>query len=66
MIAEKFLAGLRCRWCSRVLTRSHLKIMLSGVEKDESIVYPVICICGGMNIIGGETIERRIDRETVA
>jgi len=63
MIAEKFLQGLFCKSCKRSLVRSHLSIMLSGVEKDESIVYPVFCICGGVNIIGGEIIERKIDRE---
>lgn len=65
MIAEKFLKGMRCRWCHRVLARSYLNLMLSGVEKDEAIVHPVVCICGGMNIIGGEIIERKIDRERV-
>jgi hypothetical protein len=36
---------------------------MSGIEKDEAVVYPVFCICGGLNVIGGEVIERNIDRE---
>ncbi len=66
MIAEKFLQGLRCKWCRRALGRSHLKMMLGGIEKDEAILYPVLCICGGMNVIGGELIERQIDQESPA
>jgi len=36
---------------------------MSGIEKDEALVYPVFCVCGGLNVIGGEIIERAIDRE---
>lgn len=63
MIAEKLLKGIFCKSCKRPLVRSYLSISLSGIEKDEAIVYPVFCICGGVNIIGGEIIERKIDRE---
>ena len=66
MIAEKFLQGLRCKWCDRALDRSHVTMMFSGIEKDEAILFPVLCICGGMNVIGGELIERKIDREASA
>ena len=63
MIADKFLQGLNCKSCKRPLVRSYLSIAMSGIEKDEAVVYPVFCICGGLNVIGGEVIERNIDRE---
>ncbi len=66
MIADRFLKGISCKSCKRPLVRSYLSIMLSGVEKDEAIVYPVFCVCGGVNVIGGEIIERQIDREQKA
>ena len=63
MIADKFLQGLNCKSCKRSLVRSYLSIAMSGIEKDEAVVYPVFCVCGGLNVIGGEIIERAIDRE---
>ena len=62
-IAHKLLQGLSCKSCKRQLVRSHLSIVLSGIEKDDAIVYPVFCICGAVNIIGGDIVERKIDRE---
>lgn len=66
MIADKFLKGRNCKSCKRPLARSYLSMVLSGVEKDEAIVYPVFCVCGAVNVIGGEIIERQIDREQKA
>jgi hypothetical protein len=48
MIAEKILRGCFCKSCQRPLWRSYLSMVLSGVEKDESILYPVFCVCGSM------------------
>jgi hypothetical protein len=62
MIADKMLRGLFCKWCGRSLARSYLSTP-GSVEKDESILCPVFCVCGGMTVVGGEIIERKIDRE---
>lgn len=66
MIGEKLLQGLRCKWCQRPLAQSHLAMMFSGIEKDEAIVYPVLCVCGGVNVIGGELVQRKIDQGLTA
>jgi hypothetical protein len=62
MIADKMLQGIFCKWCRRPLARSWLSTPTT-VEKDESVLCPVFCVCGGMTVVGGEIIERRIDKE---
>jgi len=55
------LEGESCKWCGRNLARSFLRSMISGVEKANTILYPVLCICGGITVIGAGTFVSHFD-----
>lgn len=35
-----------------------------GIEKADTIVYPVLCLCGGITVIGAGTFVSHIDELT--
>ena len=48
-----------CRWCGTDLSRSFLTRVTMGIEKDDALLYPVLCLCGGITVIGAETFISR-------
>lgn len=54
MIAD-LLENESCKWCGRNLSRSYLTKVTLGVEKADTLLYPVLCICGGITVIGAGT-----------
>jgi hypothetical protein len=44
----------RCNWCGDDLGQSFLT-QLAAVEQNDTVLYPVICRCGGITPIGGGT-----------
>ncbi len=54
MISD-LLEGQPCRWCGSNLSRSFLTRVTMGIEKDDALLYPVLCLCGGITVIGAET-----------
>ena len=54
MIAD-ILQGESCKWCGRELSQSFLTRVTMGIEKADTIVYPVLCLCGGITVIGAGT-----------
>jgi hypothetical protein len=32
-----------------------------GVEKDDALLYPVLCVCGGITVIGAGTFISHFD-----
>lgn len=53
-----------CKWCGRNLSRSFLTRVTMGIEKADTIVYPVLCLCGGITVIGAGTFVSHIDELT--
>ncbi len=50
-----------CKWCGRDLSKSFLTRMVGGVEKADTILYPVLCLCGGITVIGAGTFVSHFD-----
>lgn len=58
---KEILKGEACKWCGRDLSQSFLTRMVGGVEKADTILYPVLCICGGITVIGAGTFVSHFD-----
>jgi len=41
-----------CKWCARPLTGSVLTRITPVIKRGEWFLYPVLCICGGITVIG--------------
>jgi len=54
MIAD-LLKNENCKWCGRNLSLSFLTRVSLGIEKGDALLYPVLCICGGITVIGAGT-----------
>ena len=63
MIAD-ILRGESCKWCGRDLSKSFLTRMTMGIEKADTIVYPVLCLCGGITVLGAGTFVSHFDELT--
>ncbi len=50
-----------CKWCGRNLSQSFLTRVTMGIEKGDSIVHPILCICGGITVIGAGTFTSHFD-----
>jgi len=50
-----------CKWCGRKLSASFLTRVTMGIEKADTIVYPVLCICGGITVIGAGAFVSHFD-----
>jgi hypothetical protein len=60
MIAD-LLESESCKWCGRELSQSFLTRLTMGVEKDSALLFPVLCICGGITVIGAGTFISHFD-----
>jgi len=59
MVSE-LLEGESCKWCGRNLARSYLTRM-PGIEKGDTILHPVLCLCGGITVVGAGTFVSHFD-----
>ena len=68
MISD-LLKSESCKWCGRNLADSFLTNVTLGIEKADTLLYPVLCICGGITVIGAGTFishfEELSNRETI-
>lgn len=55
------LTGEHCRQCGRDLSKSFLTRVTLGIEKGDTIVHPVLCVCGGITVIGAGTFISHVD-----
>ena len=55
------LENENCKWCGRELSKSFLTRITTGIEKSDAIVYPVLCVCGGITVIGAGTFVSHFD-----
>jgi hypothetical protein len=60
-MTSAFLKGENCKWCGRDLSKSFLARVTLGVEKQDSLLFPVLCLCGGITVIGAVTSISHID-----
>lgn len=60
MIAD-ILKNESCKWCGRVLSLSFLTRVTLGIEKSDALLYPILCICGGITVIGAGTFVSHFD-----
>jgi len=51
-----------CKWCGRKLSESFLTRVTLGIEKADAILFPVLCICGGITVIGSGTFISHFDQ----
>jgi len=58
------LEGESCKWCGRNLSQSFLTRVTMGIEKGDSIVHPILCICGGITVVGAGTFTSHFDELT--
>lgn len=58
---SSLLKGENCKWCGRDLSKSFLTRVTLGVEKQDSLLYPVLCLCGGITVIGAVVTISHID-----
>ncbi|MCH7914291.1 MAG: phage portal protein [Deltaproteobacteria bacterium] len=49
------------KWCGRNLSESFLTRVTLGIEKADALLYPVLCICGGITVIGAGTFISHFD-----
>lgn len=63
MLSE-VLRGEACKWCGRDLARSYLARLTVGIEKGDTILHPVLCICGGITVIGAGSFVSHMDEVT--
>ena len=49
------------KWCGRNLSESFLTRVTLGIEKADAMLYPVLCICGGITVIGAGTFISHFD-----
>jgi hypothetical protein len=61
MTAE-LLKGEGCKWCGRDLSQSFLGEVAGGIEKEGSLLFPILCICGGITVIGAGTFVSYFDQ----
>jgi hypothetical protein len=60
MISD-LLENERCKWCGTDLSRSFLTRITMGIEKDDALLYPVLCLCGGITVIGAGRFVSHLD-----
>lgn len=60
MISD-ILENEHCKWCGRKLSESFLTRLTAGIEKADTILYPVLCVCGGITVIGACTFISHFD-----
>lgn len=64
MIAD-LLEHENCKWCGRSLARSFLSRVTLGIEKADTLLYPVLCLCGGITVIGAGSFISHFDELSV-
>jgi len=55
------LENEHCKWCGRNLGESFLTRVSLGIEKGDALLHPVLCICGGITVIGAGTFVSHFD-----
>jgi hypothetical protein len=60
MISD-ILENESCKWCGRNLSESFLTRLTPGIEKGDSLLFPVLCICGGITVVGACTFISHFD-----
>ena len=59
-MTENLLKGEHCKWCGRDLTISFLS-EVGGIEKNGLLLFPILCVCGGITVIGAGTFVSHFD-----
>jgi hypothetical protein len=60
-MSSDILENESCKWCGRKLSESFLTRLTLGVEKADTLLYPVLCTCGGITVIGAGTFISHFD-----
>ncbi len=63
MIAD-LLINEACKWCGRDLSQSFLTRITMGIEKSNTLLIPVLCLCGGITVLGAGTFFSHFDELT--
>lgn len=57
MVFEDVIRFEFCKWCGRELRRSYvMRLRRSGIVKGYRYMIPVLCICGGITLVGTNTL----------
>jgi hypothetical protein len=60
-MTQELLKGEGCKACGRDLSESFLAEISGGVAKGETVLFPVLCLCGGITVVGAGTFHSHID-----
>ena len=60
MISD-LLENESCKWCGRDLSQSFLTRLTTGIEKGDALLFPVLCVCGGITVVGAGTFISHFD-----
>lgn len=60
-MTSDILRGEACRGCGRDLSRSFLTKITLGIEKGDALLYPVLCVCGAITVIGAGSFISHLD-----
>ena len=62
MVFEDVIASELCKWCGRKLRRSYvMRLKKVGIVKGYCYMIPVLCICGGVTLVGANTLVTSYD-----
>jgi hypothetical protein len=62
MATNDLLHGEYCRWCGRHLCNSFLAEVAGAIEKNGAPLFPILCVCGGITVIGAGTFVSHFDK----
>lgn len=57
----EILEGERCQGCGRPLAQSAILVLGGGVEWRGCVLYPAVCACGTITVVGGGACLARQD-----
>lgn len=58
---HQLLDGEHCRWCGRNLRDSFLAEVAGAIEKNGTPLFPILCVCGGITVIGAGSFISHLD-----
>ena len=62
MATNELLDNECCRWCGRNLGVSFLAEVACAIEKNGVPLFPILCVCGGITVIGAGTFFSHFDQ----
>jgi hypothetical protein len=62
LVTAELLHDENCKWCGRNLSQSFLAEVSPGIPKSGTVLFPVLCVCGGITVVGAGTFVSHFDQ----